>query len=308
MIVVFGSINVDLVVQVPHLPRPGETVLGPGYRIVPGGKGANQAVAAARAGAEVRLVGRVGQDAFGDTALAELAAAGVDLNTVQRDRRPTGCAFISVDATGQNQIVVATGANAGLREKQLDDSLLTSGTLVVLQMEVPLAENWALITRACARGARILLNAAPAAPIPGLALAALDWLVVNENEAVALAARLGTGGLDAEAAGRTLAQALGITTVVTLGAAGAVAFQRKAAWRIGSLPIRPIDTTAAGDAFVGTFAAAIDRGLELADALRRASVAGGLACLVEGAQTSLPDAAAVDARLAELAPAVLLPA
>lgn len=308
MIVVFGSVNVDLVVQVPHLPRPGETVLGPGYRIVPGGKGANQAVAAARAGAEVRLVGRVGQDSFGDTALAELAAAGVDLNSVQRDRRPTGCAFISVDATGQNQIVVATGANAGLREKQLDDSLLTPGTLVVLQMEVPLAENWALITRACARGARILLNAAPAAPIPGLALAALDWLVVNENEAVALAARLGTGGLDAEAAGRTLAQALGITTVVTLGAAGAVAFQRKAAWRIGALPIRPIDTTAAGDAFVGTFAAAIDSGLEVADALRRASVAGGLACLVEGAQTSLPDAAAVDARLTDLAPATQLPA
>lgn len=308
MIVVFGSINVDLVVQVTHLPRPGETVLGPGYRALPGGKGANQAVAAARAGADVRLVGRVGQDAFGDTVTAELAAAGVDLKGVTRDRRPTGCAFISVDLTGQNQIVVATGANAGLRERQVEDALLVPGTLAVLQMEVPLAENWALVTRACARGARILLNAAPAAPIPGLALAALDWLVVNENEAVALAARLGTGGLDAEASGRTLAHALGITTVVTLGAAGAVAFRRDDAWRIAALPIRPIDTTAAGDAFVGTFAAAIDAGVELPEALRRASVAGGLACLKEGAQTSLPDAAAIDAHLGELAPATAIPA
>ena len=307
MIIVFGSINVDLVVQVTHLPRPGETVLGPGYRVVPGGKGANQAVAAARAGAEVRLAGRVGQDAFGDTAMTELAAAGVDLKSVKRDRRPTGCAFISVDLTGQNQIVVAAGANAGLRERQVADSELAPGTLVLLQMEVPLAENWALVTRACARGARILLNAAPAAPIPGLALAALDWLVVNETEAVALGGRLGTGGLDAEVAGRTLAHALGITTVVTLGRHGAVAFRRGAAWRIGSLPIRPVDTTAAGDAFVGTFAAAIDAGIELPDALRRASVAGGLACLKEGAQTSLPDAAAIDARLGDLAPAVAVP-
>lgn len=308
MIVVFGSINVDLVVQVSHLPRPGETVLGPSYRALSGGKGANQAVAAARAGADVRMAGRVGEDAFGDNVTAELAAAGVDIKAVTRDHRPTGCAFISVDPTGQNQIVVATGANAGLRERQVEDALLVPGTLVVLQMEVPLAENWALVTRACARGARILLNAAPAAPVPGLALAALDWLVVNENEAVALAARLGTGGLDAEASGRTLAHALGITTVVTLGSAGAVAFRRDGAWRIGALPIRAIDTTAAGDAFVGTFAAAIDAGAELPEALRRASVAGGLACLKEGAQASLPDAAAVDAHLGELAPAAAIPA
>lgn len=303
MIVVFGSINVDLLVQVPHLPRPGETVLGPGYRTVPGGKGANQAVAAARAGAEVRLIGRVGQDAFGDLALREIGAAGVDLRGVTRDRRPTGCAFISVDPVGQNQIVVAAGANVGVRERQVPDQVLKPGTLVLLQMEVPPAENWALVTRACARGARILLNAAPAAPIPGLALAALDWLVVNEAEALVLAGRLGTGGLDAVSAGRVLSNALGITTVVTLGGAGAVAFSREGAWRIGALPIRPVDTTAAGDAFVGTFAAAAESGFELPDALRRASVAGGLACLVQGAQPSLPDKAMVEARLEELAPA-----
>ncbi len=308
MITVFGSINVDLVVQVPNLPGAGETVLGPGYDVTPGGKGANQAVAAARAGAEVRLVGCVGNDSFADVALAELRGAGVVLDGVRRDRRPTGCAFISVDRAGQNQIVVAQGANGGLRERHLPDDWLDPATLVVLQMEVPLAENWALVTRACARGARTLLNAAPAAPIPGLALAALDWLVVNENEALVLARRLGTEGSDAESAGRTLAHALGITTVVTLGSSGAVAFQRAAAWRIGTLPVAPVDTVAAGDAFVGAFAAALDKGQELPDALRRASVAGGLACLKQGAQTSLPDAASIEARLGELAPAVAIAA
>jgi ribokinase len=304
MITVFGSINVDLVVQVPNLPGPGETVLGPGYDVTPGGKGANQAVAAARAGAEVRMVGCVGQDGFAEAGLAELRAAGVMLDGVRPDRRPTGCAFISVDRTGQNQIVVAQGANGAVRERQVPDAWLDASTIVVMQMEVPLTENWALVTRACARGARVLLNAAPAAPIPGLALAALDWLVVNETEALILARRLGTEGTDAETAGRTLAHALGITTVVTLGSAGAVAFQRATAWRIGSMQITPVDTVAAGDAFVGTFAAALDKRLDLPDALRRASVAGGLACLKQGAQTSLPDAASIDARLGDLAPAV----
>lgn len=308
MITVFGSINVDLVVQVPNLPGAGETVLGPGYDVTPGGKGANQAVAAARAGAEVRLVGCVGNDSFADAALAELRGAGVMLDGVRRDRRPTGCAFISVDRAGQNQIVVAQGANAALRERHLPDDWLDPATLVVLQMEVPLTENWALVTRACARGARVLLNAAPAAPIPGLALAALDWLVVNETEALVLARRLGTEGSDAESAGRTLAHALGITTVVTLGSSGAVAFQRAAAWRIGTLPVVPVDTVAAGDAFVGAFAAALDKGQDLPEALRRASVAGGLACLKQGAQTSLPDAASIEARLGELAPAVAITA
>lgn len=303
MIVVFGSINVDLVVPVAKLPAVGETVLGPGYTVMPGGKGANQAVAAARAGAEVRMVGCVGEDEFAETALRELASAGVNLAGVRRERQPTGAAFIPVDREGQNLIVVAAGANAAVRERQLPDSLLVPDALVVLQMEVPLAENWALVTRACARGARILLNAAPAAPIPGLALAALDWLVVNETEALVLAGRLGTAGDDPETAGRTLAHALGITVVVTLGGAGAVAYGRPGAWRIGSLPIRPVDTVAAGDAFVGAFAAAVDKGLELPDALRRASVAGGLACLKEGAQPSLPDAAGIEARLADLPPA-----
>ncbi|HNB28371.1 MAG TPA: ribokinase [Alphaproteobacteria bacterium] len=296
MIVVFGSLNVDLTVPVTHLPEPGETVLGPGYQMVPGGKGANQALAASRAGAKVAMVGRVGRDSFADVALSELAAGGVDISRVERDEQPTGCALICVDTKGQNQIVLATGANAAALERQVPDEWLTPETLVVMQMEVWPAQNWTLVARAVSRGARVLLNAAPAGPIPGIALAALDWLIVNETEAVAVAAGLGLGKLEARAAAAAIAGAADITCIVTLGAEGALAFEPKAAWQVKAMEISPIDTTAAGDAFVGAFAASIVGGASLPEALRAASTAGGLACLTRGAQSSLPLKDAIEAR------------
>lgn len=296
VIVVFGSLNVDLTVPVTHLPEPGETVLGPGYQMVPGGKGANQALAAARAGAKVAMVGRVGRDSFADVALSELRAGGVDISRVERDEQPTGCALICVDTKGQNQIVLATGANSAALERQVPDEWLTPETLVVMQMEVWPAQNWTLVARAASRGARVLLNAAPAGPIPGIALAALDWLIVNETEAVAVAAGLGLGKLEARAAAAAIAGAADITCIVTLGAEGALAFQPKAAWQVKAMEISPIDTTAAGDAFVGAFAAATVAGATLPEALQTASVAGGLACLTRGAQSSLPLREAIEAR------------
>lgn len=302
MIVVFGSLNVDLTVPVTHLPKPGETVLGPGYQMVPGGKGANQALAAARAGGKVAMVGKVGRDSFADVALSELRAGGVDITRVERDESPTGCALICVDSSGQNQIVLATGANAAALERQVPDEWLTPQTVVLMQMEVWPAQNWALVARASTRGARILLNAAPAGPIPGIALAALDWLIVNETEAVAVAAGLGLGRLEARAAAAAIAGAADITCIVTLGGEGALAFEPKLSWQVGAMDISPIDTTAAGDAFVGAFAAAIAAGAELPEALHRASVAGGLACLTRGAQTSLPQKSAIEAKLSEMAP------
>lgn len=304
MIVVFGSLNVDLTVPVTHLPEPGETVLGPGYQMVPGGKGANQALAAARAGAKVAMVGRVGRDSFADVALTELVAGGVDVSRVERDEHPTGCALICVDTKGQNQIVLATGANSAALERQVPDDWLTPETLVVMQMEVWPAQNWTLVARAASRGARVLLNAAPAGPIPGIALAALDWLIVNETEAVAVAAGLGLGRLEARAAAAAIAGAADITCIVTLGGEGALAFEPAGVWQVPALEITPIDTTAAGDAFVGAFAAAIDGGADLPEALHTASVAGGLACLARGAQSSLPPRAAIDSRRHLLAAAV----
>ncbi|TXG95791.1 MAG: ribokinase [Nevskiaceae bacterium] len=300
MIVVFGSINVDMTIPVAQLPAPGETVLGPSYQLVPGGKGANQALAAARAGAKVMMVGRTGRDSMADVALSELRRGGVDLHLTLPDDQPTGCAMICVDRTGRNMIVVASGANLGTVESQVSDDLLRPGTIVILQMEVWPSQNWAMVQRAAARGARILLNAAPAGPIPGIALATLDWLVVNEHESVAVAAALGLGALAPRQAARAIARAADITVIVTLGGEGAVAYSREGDWAVGVLPIVPVDTTAAGDAFVGAFAAAMDAGGDLPTALTEASIAGGLACLQRGAQSSLPERAAIRSRLHDL--------
>jgi len=170
-------------------------------------------------------------------------------------------------------------------------------------MEVPPAENWALARRARARGARVMLNVAPARPLPPGALASVDWLVANEIEIGTIAAAAGHGRKDPRAAGAALAAATGIAVVVTLGKEGAVAFAAGEGWAIGALPITPVDSTGAGDAFVGVLAAALDSGAALPAALRRASVAGALTCLVAGAQPSLPIRASIDKRLKELAPA-----
>lgn len=304
MIVVFGSINADLIMAVNSLPRAGETVLCPSYQVAPGGKGANQAAAAARAGAEVAMFGQVGADGFGDLVVQALADAGVDTGGVLRARAPTACAAIGVDRDGENQIIVASGANLQARADQVPDALLGPETTLVLQLEVPIEEIAALTSRARRRGARIILNAAPAGPAPDAVLAGVDILVVNEIEAEALCQGIGgqgTGG--PEAAAKSLAEALGVICAVTLGGEGARAFGPEGAWSVDALPITPVDTTGAGDAFVGVLAASLDCGRRFEQALHRASVGAGLACLAEGAQAALPDGAAIEARLSDLAPA-----
>lgn len=305
MLLVFGSINVDLVFRVPALPAAGETVLGESYVTVPGGKGANQAVAAARAGARVGMVGRVGRDGFAAVALEALRAAGVDAGGVLADAAPTGCAVIGVDARGENQIIVASGANARVSAGQVEEAWLDPQTTLLLQMEVPVAETADLIARARARGARIVLNLAPALPIPGDALRAVDFLVVNAAEAVNLGKRLGVP-TDRKTLPAALARALGPTVVMTLGGEGAIAAGPAGTWRVGALPVTPVDTTGAGDAFVGVFAASLDAGLPQQDALHRASIAAGLACLGLGAQESLPDRRTIEAALPRLPRPVLL--
>ncbi len=302
MIVVFGSINIDLVVRVDALPRPGETVLAPGYVAVPGGKGANQALAAARAGAQTHMVGCVGRDGYAEAALATMREAGVDLSAVTALDEPTACAMIAVDTQGRNQIAVPSGANRFATADQLDDALLGPGATLLLQLEVDDAETAAVAARAQSRGARVVLNAAPAAPLPAGLADTLDVLVVNEIEAPMLADSAGIAPDDPIDAARRLAQSWDVATIVTLGGDGARAFDRGAAWRIGALAIEPLDTTAAGDAFVGVLGAALDRGAVLPAALHAASIAGALACETVGAQPSLPDAAAITAARARLAP------
>ena len=193
MIVVFGSINVDLIVPVPRLPQPGETVLGGDYALLPGGKGANQALAARRAGAEVVLAGAVGADSFAGIALDLLRRDGVDTRLVRVVERPTGCAAIMVSSDGENTIAVAPGANASARSDQVPDELLGAETTLVTQMEVPPSETALLIRRLRARGGRSLLNLAPALPIDLALFEEIDLVVANEGEAAAT-------GLDPSAA------------------------------------------------------------------------------------------------------------
>jgi ribokinase len=290
MILVFGSVNVDVLVPVPHLPTVGETVLGTDYVIAPGGKGANQALAARRAGAEVTMIGAVGNDAFAETGLSLLRRDGVDLSLVATVAQPTGCAIIMVDRSGENLISVASSANLAAAAAQVPDRLLGPQTTLVLQMEVPVGENAALIRRARDRGARIIVNLAPAGPIAPERLEEIDLLIANEGEAATL-------GDDHRVVARRLRQGL----VVTRGAAGSVAFLADGGEiAVPPLAIDPVDTTGAGDTFVGLLAAGLDQGMALEPALRRASAAAALACLTVGAQPAMPNRAAIEAATARL--------
>jgi ribokinase len=306
MIVVFGSINIDLVFRTKALPREGETVLTDGMTWVPGGKGANQAVAAAMAspaGTIVAMIGCIGRDPFAEPALAGLRRAGADVSRIVPSDRPTGCAAIVVDAAGSNQITVASGANLDVRDAMVDDALLEPGTIVLLQNEVDARENLRLARRAKARGAAVILNAAPARAMEAAEWAGLlDCLVVNETEAAMLA-----GSAEPEVL-RRLAHQMRTTIIATLGADGALTVAPDgAAHRIGTLALeRVVDTTAAGDSFVGALAAALQEGRGLTDALHFASVAGALACTREGAQTSAPSRPEILERAEALASAVPL--
>jgi ribokinase len=291
MIVIFGSINLDLIFNVPAIPNPGETVLGPSTRIEPGGKGANQAVAAARDGATVILAGAIGRDALGDAALPLLRQAGVNLDRVRQVEASTGCAAITVDPAGNNAIAVGSGANLSAVASQVEDALFGAAATLVLQMELPPAETAGLIVRARAAGARIVLNLAPAAALPQQALQAVDVLVVNETEAVWLAAHLG-----AEATAAALRDRLaGIAVVLTRGGGGADVASREATWHQPAEQIVPVDTTAAGDCFVGVLAHRLDRGETLRSAVQRASIAAALCCTRHGSQGSIPTQAETDA-------------
>lgn len=291
MVIVFGSINLDLIFNLPSIPRPGETVLGPSTRIEPGGKGANQAVAAARDGASVMMAGSIGRDALGEGALSQLLAVGVNLDQVATVEASTGCAAIAVDPAGNNAIAVGSGANLHTAAAQVGDALLGPDATLVLQMEVPAPETAKLIARAKAAGARIVLNLAPAASLPRTALLAVDVLVVNETEAAWLSADLACDA-SAEALRERLAS---VAVVLTRGGKGTDIASKDASWHQPAERVVAIDTTAAGDCFVGVLAHRLDRGENLRAAVRRATIAAALCCTRHGSQSSIPTAAETDA-------------
>lgn len=301
MLLVFGSVNLDIAFSAQRLPLAGETVMGTGYLVSPGGKGANQAHAARLYGAPVTLAAAVGRDAFAEPALSRLAAAGCDLAEVQWLDAPTGCAGIVVDGQGENQIVVAPGANLALRSDHVSDATLSMAHTVLLQMETEPAQNLALLARARAMKRQTVLNNAPARALGPEALALVDLLVVNETELAATVQGSGIVADGARAQLATLAARFGVAVVLTLGARGVLACAGGTMHEVPAFPVDVVDTTGAGDTFTGVLAAARVEGQDWPQALRSASAAAALACTRAGAQVAQPTRGEIEALLARRA-------
>ena len=299
-ITVVGSLNMDLVVRAPRIPQPGETIIGGDFHTVPGGKGANQAVAAARLGAQVSMVGRVGRGAFAGPLLKNLAAAGVEHAFVTQDSEAaTGVALIVVDDAGQNSIVVASGANARLSPTDVDaaGAAIAAADALLLQLESPLETVTRAAELARAHGATVIVNPAPARSLPAALLSLVDVLIPNESEAALLTGLPIGDPAEAEAAATALRK-LGVGTVIlTLGERGALLAREDGAEHFPAFEVTPVDTTAAGDAFVGGFAVALAGGQPLAEAVRWGNAAGALATTKLGAQPSLPSRQDLEALL-----------
>ncbi len=288
-ICVLGSINMDLVIQTPRFPAPGETLLGGQFRTYPGGKGENQSVAAARMGAAVSMIACIGDDAYGKSLRDVLAAECVDTTHVMtRAGIATGIALITVNAEGENTIIVAPGANGQLSPHDVDThrAAVTAADALVMQLETPLASIKRAAEIARGAGKTTILNAAPALPLAVELLPWIDVLIVNRTEAALMA------GMSADAPPPALAERLRSAgahcVVITLGAAGAVARDQHGMIEQRAFPIQPIDTTAAGDAFVGAVATSLASGSDLRDAVRWGCAAGALAATKPGALPSLP--------------------
>ena len=288
-ILVVGSINADLVVRAPRFPEPGETISGDDLQIIPGGKGANQAVAAARQGASVAMVGRVGNDSFGPELVDNLKANNVDTTHVQTDTQAaTGTAIIVVDAHGQNSIVLSPGGNGKVSPADISQLPFSAHKLLLLQLEIPVETVLAAAQRARESGVRVLLNPAPARSLPDELISLPDFLVPNESELSLLTNQPVNDISSAESAARTLLERGVQNVIVTLGANGALIVNKDVIKHISSFQVDVVDTTAAGDAFIGGFASALLQDKSLEEAVRSGCACGALAATKFGAQPSLP--------------------
>jgi ribokinase len=292
-VTILGSANLDVVFSVARIPRPGETLIAERADRYPGGKGLNQAVAAARAGATTTFVGALGRDDNGDLLADTMATAGIAGDLVRRESEPTGQAFIVVDGSGENTIIVASGANATItRLTDEENAAIAASSVLLMQLELPLATIEAAAEFGRGRGVITVLNAAPARELPLAMLENLDYLIVNEHEVCLIG-----GSDDLETASAALAR-LTTRLVVTLGSNGSVLYDGGVeSARIPARPVTAIDTTGAGDAYCGAFAAAIAEGVEFAAAARFATAAAALSVQSIGAVPSIPMRNAIDASL-----------
>lgn len=290
MIIVFGSNVLDLFFDLADLPERDTAIHLESHTEAPGGKGANQAVAAARAGSDVRFFGALGEGGHGRQMYKNLAKNNIDVSGIEFLDIPSGLATIFVDDTdGTHKVVVSHGANLKAKQSTIPDKVLTKGTTLLVQGELPMTETEALIERAHKNGCRTVINLAPASPLSKDALHNLDIIILNEHEADALGEQLSINTSDKEAFATALQNSFNLTVIITLGPDGTVcAAPDGALYRANALPITAIDTIGAGDSFCGYLAASLDQGQSLQDALRAASVAGSLACTKIGAQIAVP--------------------
>jgi ribokinase len=291
-ITVVGSLNMDLVIRSPHIPQPGETILGSDFQTIPGGKGANQAVAAARLGGEVSMVGRLGQDSFAGGLLDNLADSGVDTAHVQKDAEaPTGVALIVVDDNGENSIVVASGANMRLTEADVQDAerVIAEANVLILQLEVPLAAVIRSAQIAREHEVPVILNPAPARELPGEMFELVDVLIPNETETALLSGQRSRNTEELMQAAHKLLECGVGSVVVTHGKRGALLVSNEhGSIDFEAFKIDPVDTTAAGDAFAAGLAVHLAAGHPLPEAIQWGNAAGALAAMRFGAQTSAP--------------------
>jgi ribokinase len=300
-IVVVGSSNTDMIIKIDRIPRPGETRLGGEFLTAAGGKGANQAVAAARAGGEVTLVARVGQDMFGERAVAGLVENGVNVDFVQFDRSPSGVALIFVGEDGENSIGVGSGANAKLSPADVRKAkaAIADADVVMMQLESPLETVTTAAELAAARGAIVILNPAPAQPLPEKLLRNISILTPNESEAELLTGvRISSDASRLRAANILLAKGVE-TVIITLGAQGAYVASAEVKQIVPGFAVKPVDTTAAGDTFNGALAVALAEGAPIIEAVRFANAAGAISVTSVGAQPSTPTRREID-KLAKL--------
>ncbi len=297
-IVVIGSANTDMVVKVPRIPAPGETVLGGRFVMAAGGKGANQAVAAARLGARVTFVGRLGRDLFGRQTEENLRREAIDTSYLAWDEAaPSGVALIMVSEDGENSIAVAPGANGELTPADVEraEGAIAAAQVVLVQLEVPLAAVERALELAARHGVRTILNPAPAAPVPDGLLRQVDLLTPNEHEARLLSGLDAAAESGAEAAARALLGRGVRALAMTLGRRGALVAQEGRLELVPSFQVTPVDTTGAGDAFNGALAFMWAQGRPLGEAVRYANAVAALATTVMGAQPSMPTAEKVAA-------------
>lgn len=297
-VVVVGSLNMDLVARVPRMPVTGETLAGHAFAQVPGGKGGNQAVAAARLGAHVAMIGRVGTDANGDLLRAGLEAEGIDCSALGRSTgEPSGVALIFVDAAGNNSIVIVAGSNGELTPADIlsNEPVLAAADVLVCQLETPAQAVAEALSIGHRLGKTVILNPAPATgPIPAQWLPLIDYLIPNEVEAAALTGIAVRCAQDAVLAASALREQGARNVIITLGAAGVLAALGPDTAHLEAPRVDAVDTTAAGDTFIGAFAAQLARGAAVGDALRFAQHAAALSVTRAGAQPSIPTRAEVD--------------